>query len=128
MDLSKIKKGIINNLTPDKTEEIKPGLFIQQIGNNKYRQIYPAAWNNKLNWKNTLLGGDQWLKHLITFLILMFIVFGYVHDHKALLEQNNLIREDPIGFCNNLIQQNVDPINISYDYGITNTITLPDLP
>jgi len=67
--------SIIDSLTPKNTEEIKPGLFIQKIPKG-YRQIYPAAWNGKMNWKN-FLWGSGFLKSFIWFVIILIVVYGY---------------------------------------------------
>jgi hypothetical protein len=132
MDLSKVKETIAIKLTPKDTEEVKPNLFIQSYGNNKFRHIYPAAWNKKLIYKNLILGGDQWLKHLITFLILMFIVWAYVHDNAALIEQQQEIANDPFKFCQNIIEFELSKLNQNHTidfniYGETNTLSLSNL-
>jgi hypothetical protein len=115
---------IINKLTPKDTEEVKPNLFIKRFGDNKYRLVYPAAWNGKIKWKNLLLGGDEWLKHLIFFAILMLIVYGYIHDNKALIEQQQLIAKDPFAFCNNITSFKLQDqrVNFSSPDGYSNLI------
>lgn len=92
---------IKESLIPKNTEEIKPGFFIQKYGDG-YRQIDPMVWDNKVRWKSMILGKD-WLKHFIFFIILMFIVYGYVHDNKVYIEQNKMIKENPIIFCQGAI-------------------------
>lgn len=87
----------IRALTPPDTEEVKPGVFIQKKG-NVYRQIYPAAWNGKINWKNFLIGSHFW-RNFIVFLILMFLVFAYVHDTHALKDFYVKVTENKIAWC-----------------------------
>lgn len=87
------KEWLTEILTPDTTEEVKPGLFIQTKekadGKKEYRVIHPMAWNGKINIKNSTLGAHP-LKHLFIFLAIMFIVFGYwyeVHEYKQFYVQ-----------------------------------------
>ena len=44
---------LVKMLTPKDTEEVRPGLFIQKTKKG-YRQIHPAAWNGKINWKGQI--------------------------------------------------------------------------
>ena len=74
----------VERLTPKNTEEVKPGLFIQKYKFG-YRQIHPAAWDGKINWKNFLVG-DNWLKHLMFFIILIVLCFSYYNNTKACVE------------------------------------------
>ena len=70
--------SFIDSITPKDTEEIKPGLFIQKkLG--KYRQISPAAWDGKINYKNFLLGANP-IRNLFWFALLMFLAWSYFHD------------------------------------------------
>ncbi len=82
---------------PDNTEEIKPGLFIQNKKGN-YRQVNPIVWKGK--WRLTKQFG--W-KNLVWIVIVLFLVFAYNADNKQLLEFHNAVVEDPFGFCNELI-------------------------
>lgn len=78
-------------LTPARTEEIKPGLFIQEKQLGGYRQIYPAAWNGKINYKNLIIGPNFW-KSFFWFAIILFIAYAYQQDTKEcfdLMEQWN---------------------------------------
>jgi len=88
--------NLIKALTPQDTEEVKPGLFIQKTLQG-YRQVYPAAWNGKINWKNFLLGGKFW-KNFIIFLILMLIAFSYYQETKVCRE----FQSSPCKFLPNL--------------------------
>lgn len=88
--------SFIDMITPKETEEVKPGLFIQKkLG--KYRHIHPAAWNGKIIWKNFIFGGSY--KHLLWFIIILFIVFGYVNDVGEYKNFYEDVRGDPIGYC-----------------------------
>lgn len=129
-------------LTPKDTEEIKPGLYIQNLykkvpvlDKNKkkvekdgkalyedvvkgYRQIHPAAWEGKINWKNFLLGQSP-LKNFIWFAIILFLAWSYFHDIDSYQEFYVEVNSNPAEFCSNV---NLVDLNA---YG-ENTITLPD--
>ncbi len=106
--------NLIKSLTPKDTEEIKPGLFIQQTTKG-YRQINPAAWDGKINWKNLLLGGN-FLKSFIWFAIIMFIAWSYFHDVDVYQSFYEEVISDPIAFC-----QDVSLVDLE-QYGDTFTI------
>ena len=72
--------GWIERLTPRDTDEVKPGLFIQKTRTG-FRQVHPAAWNGKVNWKNFLWGGSY--RHIIWFMILMLLVYSYSIETKT---------------------------------------------
>ena len=71
----------IRTLTPSDTEEVRPNLFVQKRGDNKYRVVYPSAWNGKINWTNLLLGAN-FGKNLVWFVIILFLAFSYRHDNQ----------------------------------------------
>lgn len=118
--------SFIDNLTPKNTEEIKPGLFVQER-NNSYRIIHPAAWNGKVNWKNFILGPST-LKHFFIFLLIIFIAWSYSHDvefYKEFYEdvQSNYICYEIDNFCTEemrqkgLCQQDLSNINSIQNLG-----------
>lgn len=81
------KEKFIGFLTPKRTEEIKPNLFIQQINQkgqpDKYRQITPVAWKGKIiNWIVFWLGANP-IRSTITFLTILLICFGYVQNNNT---------------------------------------------
>ncbi len=82
-----IKEIIIERLTPKRTEEVKPNLFIQQINPpdkpDKYRQIIPVAWNGKIINKTVLIFGAKPVWSTITFIAILLMAYGYVHDGQA---------------------------------------------
>lgn len=86
----------IKSLEPKDTEEVRPGFFIQKKYKG-YRQVHPAAWNGKIIWKNFLIGGSY--GHIIWFLIILFLAFGYYHDTKVLRDFYEDVRGDPVAFC-----------------------------
>lgn len=88
--------GLIEILTPKDTEEVKPGLFIQKKGNS-YRQITPAAWNGKINWKVAILG-PNFIRNFIWFAIIMFIAWSYVHDNA----EYRTFYDGRVSWCHNL--------------------------
>lgn len=89
--------NLIKALTPQETEEVKPGVFLQRKGKT-WRQIYPAAWNGKINWKNFILGPNFW-KNFIWFVIIMFLIFSYWHDTNELREFHNTVTQNKIAWC-----------------------------
>ncbi len=113
-------------LTPKDTEEIKPGLFIQRRGNN-YRQIDPAAWNGKINWKNFLLG-QNFLRNFIWFVIIIFLAWSYFYDTKVYRDFYEEVIADPVSFCTNISLINTDEIQITStlqsNYGESSQIIL----
>ena len=118
--------NLIKALTPKNTEEIKPGLFIQRRGNT-YRQIYPAAWDGKINWKNFILGKD-FLKSFIFFIIIVFLAWSYFHDVKVYKDFYEEVISDPILFCTNISLINTNEIQITStlqsNYGESSQIIL----
>ena len=102
MNLTKI-------LTPKETEEIKPGVFIQQTSNG-YRQVHPSAWNGKINWKNFLLGANP-LRNLFWFFIIVFLAWSYFHDVDTYKEFYEEVLRDPVLFCSNVTMDS----NINYE-------------
>jgi len=103
--------NLTKSLTPKDTEEIKPGLFIQRT-NKGYRQIDPAAWNGKINWRNFLLG-QNFLRNFIWFAIIIFLAWSYFHDVKAYRDFYTDVNSNPIGFCTNVSLVNTDEIQIT---------------
>jgi len=97
---------LIKALTPKETEQIKPGLFIQRRG-KAYKQIYPAAWDGKIIWKN-LLWGKGFLKSFIWFVIILFIAWSYFNDTKVYREFYVEVNSNPVGFCSNVSLININ--------------------
>ena len=104
--------SFIDSLTPKDTEEVRPGLFIQKTSKG-YRQIYPAAWNGKINYNNFFFGSG-FLKSFIWFAILMIIIFGYYDSTKSC----NEFQSDPCKYLPNIttycIEEETD-YNILYN-------------
>ncbi len=89
--------NLAKKLTPRDTEEVKPGLFIQRTTKG-YKQIHPAAWEGKVNWKNFILGGN-FLKSFVWFAILMFLAWSYFQDVGSYQEFYEEVNSDPVAFC-----------------------------
>lgn len=87
----------VDAMTPKDTEEVKPGLFIQKSGKN-YRQISPAAWGGKINWKNLIVGPNFW-KGFIWFLIIIFLAWSFQHDVAQYKDFYEEVRGNPIAYC-----------------------------
>jgi len=100
--------NFVKALTPKDTEEIKPGLFIQKQGNS-YRQISPAAWDDKIIWKN-LFFGQGFLRSFIFFLIIVFIAWSYFNDTKELREFYEEVSSNPVEFCKDVQLVNINEI------------------
>ena len=115
-------------LTPKDTEEIKPGLFVQTkygelldkdgqtvIGKApmEYKQIYPAAWEGKIMWKN-LLWGKGFLKSFLWFTIIIFVAWSYWHDVQVYQEFYEEVISDPILFCLNVSLESYDNYEDTY--------------
>lgn len=86
--------------TPKETEEIKPGLFIQKTRKG-YKQIHPAVWNDKVNYKNLLLG-PEFVRSIIWFAIIMFLAWSYFHDVGTYQEFYEEVNSNPVEFCSNI--------------------------
>jgi len=116
--------SFIEKLTPKDTEEIKPNLFIQRRG-NYYRQIYPAAWNGKINWYNFITGG-HWTK-LFWFFIILFIVFGFYVQSGDYKKFHDLVMENPYNFCESIRIETPNRLNI-LEVLNESAIVIPDNP
>jgi len=77
----------IDSITPSNTEEVKPNLFIKKTRLG-YRQVFPSAWDGKVNWRNFILGGHP-ARNLMWFLIIVFLAWSYAVDTKNLREFYN---------------------------------------
>ena len=95
-------------LTPKNTEELRPGLFINKIGDN-YRRVYPLIWNDKFNWKNQIR-----LKNIFMILIIVFIAWSYVHNVKVYQEFYGKIINNTDGYTQSFCS------NFSYSLLVTN--------
>jgi hypothetical protein len=113
-------------LTPKNTEEIKPNLFIQKT-NKGYRQIYPAAWNGKINYNNLIFGKGFW-KSLLWVFILLLLAYGYYTSTKACED----FQQDPCKYLPNIttycigLEENPNMLWEREDDGKTNTLDIPD--
>lgn len=100
---------LVRFLTPKRTEEVKPGLFIkryrgddivtklkkiqdgkfEEIKKPKYNRITPAAWKGKINWITTIFGAHP-IKSTLVFILILFLAWSYHHDIMSL---HNLITQ-----------------------------------
>lgn len=88
--------GFIDSLTPKNTKEVEPSVFIQRAYGG-HRQIYPVAWNGKINWKNFIVGGSY--RHLLWFFILLFIVFAYLNDVREYKKFYEDVHANIFSYC-----------------------------
>lgn len=101
-----IKEWFIRVLTPSDTEELKPGLFVQKKivrGQDYYRQVYPGAWNGKLNPYEIFLGRN-FFKTTFWFLLIMFLAFAYWHDVREYKGFYENVNSHSIDFCAKVAQ------------------------
>lgn len=94
--------SFIDSITPKETEEVKPGLFIQKTSKG-YRQIHPAAWQGKVNWKN-FFWGSGFTRSFIWFAIILLVVFGYQDSTTSCSE----FQENPCPHLKSLQQYCLD--------------------
>ncbi len=80
-------------LTPENTEEIKPGLFIQQRKKGDYNVINPICWNGNYRWNKQF----SW-KNLITILIIAFLAWAYLTE----TQYSRQLQEDPCELLPNI--------------------------
>jgi len=92
---------LIKALTPEDTEEVRPGVFLQKRKKG-YRRIYPSAWNGKINWKNFIFGGPNFWKTLIWVVIILFMALGYVQDTQNLREFHDTVIENRQAWCSGI--------------------------
>lgn len=79
------KAWFLKAFTPDNTEEVRPGFYIQKKvykdGTESFKQVHPVVWNDKISWKNFLFG-PKFVSTTFWFLLLMILCFAYYHDTK----------------------------------------------
>jgi len=113
----------VERLTPENTEEIRPNLFIKKTKFG-YRQVYPAAWNGKIIWKNVIIG-PNFVKNFSIFIIILGLAWAY-HSDTAQLTEFYAEHANPDRFCMNYYNGNYgsgDDFKIEVtDEGETNTI------
>lgn len=91
--------------TPKNTEEIKPGLFVQQRGKN-YKVITPIIWEGKWRLKNQI-----GLRNLFVIILVLLIASSYYFNVKTCRD----FTEDPckilsnlVNYCLNLDEKEID--------------------
>jgi hypothetical protein len=93
-------------LTPENTEEIRPGLFVQMKPNSDggidYKQIHPIAWNGEWKLKNQF-----GLKNIFVIALVLFIAWSYNHDIEAYQDFYLEVHSNPVLFCNNIYNSNI---------------------
>lgn len=116
---------LIERLTPQNTEELRPGIFVQARTKNpnsiSYHVVNPIAWNGE--WRlNKQIG---W-KNLITILIILFIAWTYFNETEFCRQ----LQEDPCEVLPNITaycsERNSIIPGVNYEQG--NTITIQDYP
>lgn len=97
--------NFIDLLTPKDTEEIKPGLFVKKTKKG-WKEVHPSAWKGKIIWKN-LLFGPRFFRTLITFGVILFLVWSFNHDVGAYRNFYETVSSDPIAYCSNVSSINL---------------------
>lgn len=90
--------GFIKELTPDRTEEVKPGLFIQQTRSGEYRKVEPIVWGGKIRWKQQIKSVFSF-RFIMTIGIVLLLVYSYNHDNSRLVDFYNDVSNDTEDFC-----------------------------
>ena len=103
--------GWKESLTPKDTKEVKPGLFIQRWRGG-WRQVNPACWNGKVNYRNLVFGGSIF-KLLIVFAILLLLSYSYYTTTRGCEE----FQSDPCKYLPNITSYCMDIEN--RDAGLT---------
>jgi len=117
---------IIKIITPKNTEQVKPEIFIQNW-RGKYRVINPMAWNGVIRWREQLKTIFN-LKVIVTFAIIIFLVWSYQHDVKTYQEFFNNVTSNPYAYCQ-AIQEGKGwerpsgDVDISLDFEVSNEYT-----
>ena len=110
------KERMLKSLTPSDTEEIKPGLFIQEKkgknGISLYRQINPVAWNGKFRLKSQF----SW-KNLFVIAIIIFLAWSYTHDIQALKDFQKKVTNHKFEWCSGI---SIEELEV--DNGNTSTL------
>jgi len=96
--------SLAESLTPENTEEVKPGLFIQQRRKG-YKQIEPLAWNGKFRWREQLKTVFCW-RTLFFLIVLGLLFWSYKHDKQTCYE----MMENPQEFCINQFPYGIQDI------------------
>lgn len=99
---------IIDSITPKDTEEIKPGLFVQQTKTG-WRCINPLAWKGKFRTKEQLLTIIS-PRVIISLAIIIGLVLLYINDTSQLLNFYQSVTDDPVGFCEDVAHVLTGPI------------------
>lgn len=93
---------LIDFLTPENTEELKPGLFVQKVG-DKYRTIKPMAWDGKLLVKEQLKTVFN-LRTIFTIILILFIAWSYVTE----TEYSRQLQNNPCELLQNITEHCAD--------------------
>lgn len=88
-------------LTPSETEEVKPGLFVQKYRKG-WRKVEPIAWGGKFRWKAQLRTVFSF-RTLIFFIILLLVVWSYLHDVGEYKTFYETFVSNPIIYCENIL-------------------------
>ena len=91
------------------TEEIRPNLFLKKTKKGNYYQVYPLRFNGRWMVKNFLWPPYmKWTVLMVT--ILVTVALSHKHDVAVYTEALKPLYENPIKYCNAIIEEHVRPI------------------
>lgn len=110
------KEKAVKALTPDNTEEVKPGLFVQKMKKG-YRQIQPIAWKGEFRTKEQLATVFS-LGTFVRLGIIIFIVWAYLNDTAQYRGFYNEVTSDTVQWCQSFMDQQIRQ-DIGIDFNFT---------
>lgn len=103
--------SFIDLLTPGNTEEVRPGIFIQE-DKGSYRTINPLAWKGKFRTREQLRTVFS-VGTVIRIFIIVFIVWAYLNDTAEYRGFYNTVISNPVAWCNNVLSSGEYPTDLS---------------
>ncbi len=93
---------LIKSLTPENTEEIRPGFFLQRLITKNgviHRQVKPLAWNGQWMIKEQLKTVLN-MRTAFTIALILFIAWSYFDQTEYCRE----LQKDPCNLLNNITE------------------------
>lgn len=116
--------NVVKALTPENTEELKPGLFIQQTQKG-YRQINPMAWEGRMRWKEQMKTVFS-LRTVFTIALVLFLAWSYMNDVGTYKEFYEDVMENQYDYCRGILENGEIMDKTFYRGDDGNTLTIPD--
>ncbi len=102
---------LIDSLTPENTEEVKPGIFVQKHSGS-YRVVKPLAWDGKLLIKHQLKTVFN-LRTIFTIVLIIFIAWSYMAE----TEYSRKLQNNPCDLLQNITEYCYSDINYQRTLG-----------